>query len=161
VRPSLSLLIVALVAALPVPAAASITGVWLTEEGEARIAIEPCETDELCGRLVWFRDPPVGEAALDVRNPDPALRDRRLLGLRLIEDLPARPDEHGVWRGGRIYDPESGRTYRCKVTLGEDGRLELRGFLGVSLLGRTTRWTRVEHGGPGSGSPWASPPTSR
>ena len=49
----------------------------------------------------------------------------------------------GAWKGGRIYDPETGKTYRCGIKLGDDDRLRLRGFLGISLLGRTTVWVRA------------------
>lgn len=146
-------LLTALGAGLPVLGAAPIEGEWLTQEGEARVRIGACRAGELCGHLVWIRDPPADGPALDVHNPDPELRERPILGLQLIEDLPARPDEDGVYRGGRIYDPESGKTYRCKVRLAADGRLELRGFFGISLLGRTTRWTRVATGHAATAAP--------
>jgi uncharacterized protein (DUF2147 family) len=49
----------------------------------------------------------------------------------------------GAWSDGTIYDPSSGRTYRCELRLDGDDRLRLRGYVGVSWLGRTTRWVRV------------------
>jgi uncharacterized protein (DUF2147 family) len=45
------------------------------------------------------------------------------------------------WEGGKIYDPNNGKTYSCKMTL-EGNTLKVRGFVGISLLGRTTIWTR-------------------
>ena len=48
--------------------------------------------------------------------------------------------DDGVWRGGRIYDPESGKTYKAIIRLGDDGRLKLRGYIGISLIGRNTVW---------------------
>ncbi len=47
-----------------------------------------------------------------------------------------------IWEGGKIYDPESGKTYKCKLTLIDPNRLEVRGFIGFSLLGRTEVWTK-------------------
>lgn len=53
------------------------------------------------------------------------------------------------WVSGRIYDPNNGKTYRCIIRLAQDkrgtgpDRLILRGYIGVSLFGRTTEWVRV------------------
>jgi uncharacterized protein (DUF2147 family) len=47
-----------------------------------------------------------------------------------------------LWEDGTIYDPENGKTYRCKITLESPNRLNVRGFVGISLFGRTTVWTR-------------------
>ena len=49
-----------------------------------------------------------------------------------------------IWSGGTVYDPENGKTYKCKLTLRKDGRLEVRGYIGFSLIGRTEIWTRAE-----------------
>ena len=51
----------------------------------------------------------------------------------------------GQWYKGTIYDPDNGKTYKCKIKYGDSDKvLKVRGFIGVSLLGRTTLWTRVE-----------------
>ncbi len=52
-----------------------------------------------------------------------------------------------TWKKGTIYDPDNGKTYKCKVRLGDDGVLNVRGYIGVSMIGRTSLWTRVEAGG--------------
>lgn len=83
-----------------------------------------------------------GRPRVDRENPDPALRRRPILGLRLLEGL--EHDGDGEWSGGTVYDPETGKTYKSKARLGEGGDvLHLRGYIGFSLLGRTTEWTRV------------------
>jgi uncharacterized protein (DUF2147 family) len=46
-----------------------------------------------------------------------------------------------IWQDGKIYDPKNGKTYSCKMTL-EGNELKVRGYVGFSLLGRTTVWTR-------------------
>lgn len=76
----------------------------------------------------------------DVRNPDPSARGRPLCGLTLGEGFVARDARHAT--GGRLYDPRAGRTYRATMTA-EDGELELRGYLGIRLFGRTETWKRT------------------
>jgi uncharacterized protein (DUF2147 family) len=78
----------------------------------------------------------------DAWNPDTGLRDRAVEGLELFHGLEQSPQDANVWTGGTIYDPTSGRTYRCRLTLDGD-RLYLRGYFGVPVLGRTTTWIRV------------------
>ena len=77
----------------------------------------------------------------DRSNPDPSLRDRPLVGIDILADL--RPEPDGSWDGGTIYDPTSGRTYRCTMAMGRDDRLLVRGYVGFHVLGRTTTWVRV------------------
>ncbi len=122
-----------------------IRGVWLTEDGDAHIEIAACGGEELCGRIVWLPDPydDTGELERDTHNPDPSLRGQTILGLRILRGLSRRPDDGGRWRNGRIYDPKSGRTYRCHLSMKSPDQLKMRGYLGISLLGRTTIWTRV------------------
>ncbi len=138
--------------AQPCVAAASIRGVWATERterGQAHIRIEQAG-EALSGTIVWLSEPAFGKSEppefagrpkTDRNNPDPTLRGRPILGLRLLSGL--RPAGGSSFKGGTIYDPESGRTYRCRARLAEDGTLRFRGYIGVSLLGRTTTWTRL------------------
>jgi uncharacterized protein (DUF2147 family) len=146
--------IVLLGATLVAPCGASdaIRGLWATpstDAGSAHVRIEAAD-DALTGTIVWLSEPSfpptepsglAGRPKTDRRNPDPALRERPIVGLRILSGL--RAAGPSTWSGGTIYDPESGKTYRCRVRLAEDGTLRLRGFIAVSLLGRTTTWTRV------------------
>jgi uncharacterized protein (DUF2147 family) len=122
--------------------AATPLGTWYAEGGAARVAIESCG-NELCGRVVWLRSPidEDGCELRDQRNPDPALRGRRVEGMQILRGLRRRAD--GSWGNGRIYDPASGNTYTCQLALEGDDRLRLRGYVGIPLIGRTTTWTRV------------------
>lgn len=117
-------------------------GVWYAEGGAAQVEIAPCG-EGLCGSVVWLRSPldEEGCALRDRQNPEPALRARPVVGLEVLRGL--RPAGDGAWTGGTIYDPASGRTYRCEARLDGVDRLRLRGYVGVSWLGRTTRWVRV------------------
>jgi len=120
-----------------------ILGVWRVEDGEAHIELAPCG-DELCGTIVWLDEPllPAGVSSKDVNNPDPALRDHDVLGLRILKGVSSTPNKHGFFRGGRIYDPESGRTYRCTLSMSDDDRLRMKGYIGIPLFGRSTYWSR-------------------
>ena len=64
------------------------------------------------------------------------------MGLELMTGF--KFDGKGTWKKGTIYDPDNGKTYKCKIKVGDDGALNGRGFIGVSMLGRTSVWTRVE-----------------
>ena len=77
----------------------------------------------------------------DENNPDPALRERPLTGLELFTNFSY--DGDGRWSGGTIYDPNSGKTYRCIITWVDADTLKVRGYIGVPMLGRTETWTRV------------------
>jgi uncharacterized protein (DUF2147 family) len=69
-------------------------------------------------------------------------KDKPIIGMNILWGL---KQHDRVWSGGHILDPKNGRTYRCKMTLSEDGRtLDVRGYIGVSLIGRTQTWHRVE-----------------
>jgi len=122
----------------------AIEGVWQVENKQAHIRIARCGV-ELCGTIVWLRDSldEHGRPHTDSENGDPDLRSRPVLGLDILH-IGAEPDGEGVWRGGRIYDPDSGRTYRCTLKLDGENVLRMRGYMGIPLLGHSTRWTRIE-----------------
>ncbi|MEM9494657.1 MAG: DUF2147 domain-containing protein [Pseudomonadota bacterium] len=116
-----------------------VEGLWLTDDGSAHVRIAPCGSDDQgpCGALAWI-DPAVQEAETDVNNPDPALQARPLIGLPIIWGFQRKKDD---WRKGRIYDPEDGKTYRSRITLKEDGTLQVKGCVGPVC--RSLIWTRV------------------
>ncbi len=123
-----------------------ITGVWLNEEGDARIAIENRD-GKYFGTIVWLRQPmddETGKPKLDKENSDPELQKRPILGLELLKNFEFNGDDE--WEDGEIYDPKSGKTYSCYMEFPDNDnkdKLKVRGYVGVSLLGRTTYWTRV------------------
>lgn len=125
-----------------------ILGIWNTEHKDAKVEIFKC-ADKYCGKIVWLKDPAYppgskegapGTPKIDHNNPDPALRSRPVMGLQFMNDFAYAGDT--VWKGGRLYDPEKGKTYSGKMTLVSPNQLDLRGFIGISLLGRTSKWTR-------------------
>lgn len=112
-----------------------IEGQWLTEDKSGVIEITQVE-GVFQGKVVGGEKKGDG---LDAKNPDPALRSRELMGLVILKNLKKDGDE---FTGGEVYDPNSGHTYKAKARLLEDGRLKLRGFIGISLFGRNELWTR-------------------
>jgi uncharacterized protein (DUF2147 family) len=81
-----------------------------------------------------------GRPKTDRYNPNPKLRDRPVLGIELMSEFVYAGKN--VWDEGKVYDPESGKTYKCKMILKSANKLEVRGYIGFSLFGRTVTWTR-------------------
>lgn len=124
-----------------------ILGVWLNEDKDAHVNVYE-ENNLFYGKIVWLKDPideETGKPKLDDENNDESLRTRPIMGLMLLRDFEFDGDDE--WEGGRIYDPKNGKDYKCYMEFPEEddlNKLKVRGFIGVSLLGRTTYWTRVE-----------------
>lgn len=125
-----------------------ILGFWNNQEKDARIEIVKCG-EKYCGNIIWLKDPDYPEGSregvpgtpkLDNNNPDPNLRARPRLGLEIVRDFSYTADN--TWTNGKVYDPKNGKTYSGKMTLVSPVQLNLRGFIGISLIGRTSTWTR-------------------
>jgi len=117
-----------------------VEGRWLTQEGDGWITIQ-LVGDSLEGSVAGSPDPKQREEReFDDRNPDPNLRSRRLEGLTIMTGL--EYDGDGQWSGGTVYDPNSGKTYKCTVKQLDANTLKIRGFIGISLFGRSETWTR-------------------
>ena len=120
----------------------NILGSWKTDGGDSRLELFKCG-EKICGKIVWLKQPnyidskdgPVGKKKIDRKNPDPSLRGRTILGLQVMKGLTAKGRNR--WGNGTCYDPETGKSYKCKMYLASPDRLELRGYIGISLLGRT------------------------
>lgn len=110
-----------------------VTGRWLTVEGKALVDIAPCG-QTLCGRIARVLKPRPGGPAVDVNNPDTTLRTRPIAGILILSDFRPADDR---WKG-RIYDPESGRTYRSEL-IRAGGTLKVKGCIGPFC--RTQEWT--------------------
>lgn len=120
-----------------------ILGFWLSEEKTGIVQVVK-EQGEYKGYLVWVKRIATGEKedVLDDKNPDEKLQKRSVWGMNLFWGFKFDDDE---WNGGHIYDPKSGKTYKCKLSLEEDKKtLNIRGYVGIPLFGRTSHWTKVE-----------------
>lgn len=119
-----------------------LVGLWLPSNGKARVQIFK-EGDKFSGRIVWLREPnnDEGKPKVDKNNPDAKLQTRRLLGLKLLNDFSYVGKKS--WENGTIYDPENGNLYNCVITMTDENTIEVRGFIGVSMFGRTDVWKRM------------------
>ena len=120
-----------------------VLGVWLSEKKDARVEIFRT-VNKYYGRLLWGAEmyEADGKTPLkDTQNPDVALRTRSRLNLVFITGLIY---DDGEYTDGKLYDARSGRTYSLKMKLKSADKLEMRGFMGISLFGQTINWTRVQ-----------------
>ena len=119
-------------------------GKWETKKGDT-MEIFKCDT-HYCARIVELvekvyeaGDDMAGKPKVDRENPDDAKKDVPLIGLQFMGGFSF---DGKIWSGGTIYDPENGKTYKCKITMVNKGKLKVRGYIGVPMLGRTEIWTR-------------------
>ena len=115
------------------------TGIWLTQAGDARIRVSHCG-GSLCGQIVSLRDkldPATGKPAVDDKNPNPALRNRSMIGVQLFFDMkPAGPNK---W-SGQIYNSDDGKMYASNVSVAAPGALKVEGCVGAFCGSET--WTK-------------------
>lgn len=114
-----------------------ILGTFLTEEKNGHVQIYK-SGDKFFGKLVWIDEPD----ALDENNPDKAKRTNKVMGMVILTNFVYKGS--GVYEDGKLYDPDSGNTYSGKLTLQENGDIKMRGYVGVSLFGRNSMWTRIK-----------------
>jgi len=121
-----------------------ILGIWMNEDEDAHIEITK-RNDQYFGKLVWLKNPTdedTGKPKLDKENSDETLRSRPTWGLEILTNFVF--DGADRWKDGKIYDPKKGKTYSCYMKFEDEKKIKIRGFIGVTLLGRTTYWTRVD-----------------
>lgn len=128
----------------------SIAGLWEVEAGDGHIEIFRCG-EKYCGSIVWLKEAvyPLddigkmpGKPLVDRQNPKKELRGRPLIGLRMMEGYTFRGNN--LWDEGKIYNTENGKTYSSRISLKSRDRLELRGYIGIPLLGGSTVWKRLK-----------------
>jgi uncharacterized protein (DUF2147 family) len=114
-----------------------VAGDWVNADRTAIIRIAPCGA-QLCGAVirVLARGPNV--PSTDVHNPDPRLRSRPFVGLRVLAGFSR---SGAVWAGGRAYDPKTGKSYRSRLTLNPDGTLRVTGC--IAIFCRSQQWMRA------------------
>jgi uncharacterized protein (DUF2147 family) len=135
----LFLALTASVVALAAPAlAGDPTGLWQTPTNGGQVRIARCG-EALCGTLVTSDHIRADANVRDQRNKNAELRTRPLRGLPMLSGFTGGPTE---WRGGTVYNPEDGGTYRGTITLTNADTLRLRGCI-VAPLCKTQTWTRV------------------
>lgn len=120
----------------------AIVGTWVNATGEAHVNIYK-KGEKYFGKIDWLKAPKdeKGKPKTDYKNPDESLRSRPILGMEMLKDFIY---EDGKWTDGKIYDPKSGKTYSCNMNIKDNGQLNMRGYIGISLIGRSETWKRVK-----------------
>jgi uncharacterized protein (DUF2147 family) len=118
----------------------SVTGLWKNEDASFEVYEE---NGKLNAKIVSLREPlaPDGRQKTDIHNPDAGKHSRPIIGLVFMTGF--TPTGSGKWGNGTIYDPKSGNTYSCNMEMEGTDTLKVRGYIGVSLIGRTETWKRA------------------
>lgn len=126
--------------------AAGPVGLWKTiddETGKERSYVRIVDVNgELQGKVEKIFDFPGDDPQHLCDKCKGELKDKPVIGMTILWGL---KEDGGVWKGGEILDPNNGKTYRCKLTPSADAKqLDVRGYIGISLIGRTQTWHRLE-----------------
>lgn len=118
-------------------------GTWYNEEKTSRIQFFK-QGDKIFGKVVWLKEPndKTGKPRTDAENPDAKLKSRPLMGLVFLKNF--KQTDAKTWEDGEIYDPKNGKTYSCKITMASPKQLDVRGYIGISLIGRTSKFTKAD-----------------
>lgn len=117
----------------------SLVGKWWFPKKNGKMEIYR-EGDKFLGKVISYEKP----EQLDDNNPDESLRSRKFVGILMMQDFVYDADD-AQWTDGTIYDADSGKTYSCNMWYkdGDPQVLNVRGYVGISILGRTEIFTRV------------------
>ena len=120
----------------------SVLGDWYNEEKDAVINIFEAEDQTISGKIIWMLNPndENGDPKTDPLNPNQDLRKRSRLGMVMMHGFTYV--DNNVWDNGKLYDPKKGKTYTGMITLKDANTLDLRGYIGLSFIGRSSTWTR-------------------
>ncbi len=126
------------------PSKESICGKW--ESTEKNLIIEVYMQDnQFKAKIIWYSDTegkPM-DYWTDSRNPNPALRSRKILGMGILRDLTYHPNTN-TWEDGMVYDSKHGREWNASASIDKKGKLKVRGYWHFKFIGRTMDFTRVQ-----------------
>jgi uncharacterized protein (DUF2147 family) len=128
-------------------AQASPAGLWKTIDDETKAEKSYVRLAEeggaLVGRIEKLLDPSKQDSKCDKCTDE--RKDKPVLGMTIVRNVRQNADDKGLWDGGEILDPNNGKVYKVRIKPVEGGKkLEVRGYIGAPLLGRTQTWLRVE-----------------
>lgn len=118
-------------------------GIWKTIDDETKQAKSYVEIFEKDGKLYGKVTKILTKGKEDAKCTDCSgeLKNKPILGMQILSGLKKDGKE---WNGGKIIDPNSGKEYKAKMSLNGNDKLDVRGFIGISLVGRTQTWQRVK-----------------
>lgn len=118
-------------------------GFWYNEEKSAKIQIYRAVDNKFWGKIVWLKEPNKnGKPRVDEKNNKASLRTRPVMGMPILTGFVKKDED--TYSDGQIYDPRNGKSYSSTITYRNDHELGIRGYIGVSLIGRTTTFTRAQ-----------------
>lgn len=119
-----------------------IVGTWKNGSGKGHIQIFK-KGNKYYGKITWLTKSTDenGNPKVDKRNANESLRNRPLIGLTMLKDFVY---DDGTYSGGRIYNPSDGKEYKAYLKLDDPNNLTVRGYVGISLFGKTDNWKRVK-----------------
>jgi uncharacterized protein (DUF2147 family) len=115
-------------------------GLWLTENKRSVVELKKQSDGTLGGKIAWIIE---GGMQFDEKNPDEAQRSTPMCGLTIVSNLKQGANDPNSWHNGKIYKADDGDMYDARLTMETPDQLEVRGFMGVSFLGKSQTWTRV------------------
>lgn len=117
-----------------------IVGIWVPAKGTSQVRIFKATNGKFYGKVEWLE---TEKDKLDVNNPDPGQRNKKIWGLMILKDFSYNAEKNR-WEGGTVYDPDNGKTYDCYMWFdGDDSKMTLKGYvLGMKFVGRAEDWTR-------------------
>jgi uncharacterized protein (DUF2147 family) len=117
-------------------------GLWYNAEKTAKIDIYKGTDGKFWGKIVWLKEPEKnGKPKTDENNPKEAQRNAPLIGLAILRHF--EKDGESGYKSGEVYDPKNGKLYSCKITYNNNNTLTVRGYVGISMLGRSTTWEKA------------------
>ena len=134
--------------------AASIEGYWKsiddrTGEQLSIVEIRKGADGRYHGKIAYRYPVPGGAALINCTKCPPPYTNQPILGLEILSGFKEDPDKRNAYVDGKVLEPKSGKIYKGKANLSADGkRLRLRGYMGVSALGRTVVWLRTDSANP-------------
>ena len=117
-----------------------VKGIWLNDDKDAKVEIYR-SGDKYFGKIIWTTNLYEADGKTlktDSKNSNEQLRSRTILNMVILSGFTYND---GEWAGGEIYDPKSGKTYKSKMKV-KGNNLEVRGYVGSPMFGKTTNWTR-------------------
>jgi uncharacterized protein (DUF2147 family) len=137
---ALAIIAAIMAGSLAIAAEADPKGTWLTQAGDAKVAVSRCG-ENLCGRIVWLKTPinaTTGKPEIDDKNTDPRLATRPVIGIQLFVGM--KPTGPHRWTGG-IYNADDGKTYDSSIAFDDPSKLNVNGCVGPFCGGEV--WTRL------------------